>query len=122
MTVPVAKPRDTFGDAAIDLESEIAVGRFHTGYVEGIRAEFVSLWIWGEKLLYGCRKDGLEGSGAHLVKKRCAEISAQGYLGTVGQFHDAIAMKERVQSANGGFADNCRSMNADKMLRVKFVL
>ena len=56
------------------------------------------------------------------MEERCTETSAQGYLRTVDELDDVIAVKERVQSPNSGLADNCRSMNANKLLRVKFVL
>ena len=59
-------------------------------------------------------------STAHFMKKRGAEISAQGYLRTVDELYDVIAVKERVQPPNSGLADNGRSMNANKLLRVKF--
>ena len=83
-------------------------------YRFGVRCSFVGAG-WTIRML------GRE-STAHFVKKRCAEISAQGYLRTVDELYDVIAVKERVQPPNSGLADNCRSMNANKLLRVKFVL
>jgi hypothetical protein len=56
------------------------------------------------------------------VEERCTEISAQRHLSTVNQLNDVIAMKKRVQSPDSGFTDNCRSMNANKLVRVKFAL
>ncbi len=56
------------------------------------------------------------------MEERSAETSAQRYLRTVDELDDVIAVKERVQAPNRGLADNCRSMNANKLLRVEFLL
>ena len=56
------------------------------------------------------------------MEERCPEISAQSYLCTVDELDDVIAVKKRVQPPNSGLSDNGRSMNSNKLLRVKFVL